>query len=264
MPPIRDDWEVIGTFNPGAVRFGRDVVLLVRVAERPREKRPGYTALPRWSIDQGFVIDWVQNDELEYLDPRVVRRRADGRVRLTFVSHLRVAVSRDGKAIDHFGRPAIMPQSPAEEFGVEDPRITPLNGRFYITYVAVSRHGTATALASTTDFETFDRHGVIFCPENKDWCYFPSVLRTSTSRYTDLWVVRRLPHLKYGSPVRTTSCIGGSISFCTAASTIGNPVVWEQARHRFPHPSAGWKYITATAVHRPAAKSALTSAPRCC
>ena len=60
-----------------------------------------------------------------------------------------------------------------EEFGVEDPRITPLDGRFYFTYVAVSRHGPATALASTADFRTFERHGVIFCPENKDVCPVP-------------------------------------------------------------------------------------------
>ena len=65
------------------------------------------------------------------------------------------------------------PQEEVEEFGVEDARITPLEGRFYFTYVAVSRHGPATALASTVDFQTFERHGVIFCPENKDVVLFP-------------------------------------------------------------------------------------------
>jgi len=44
---------------------------------------------------------------------------------------------------------------------------------FYLTYVAVSHHGAATALASTTDFRTFERHGIIFCPENKDVVLFP-------------------------------------------------------------------------------------------
>ncbi|HUR53596.1 MAG TPA: hypothetical protein VMZ71_05675, partial [Gemmataceae bacterium] len=45
--------------------------------------------------------------------------------------------------------------------------------RYYFTYVAGSRHGPATALASTSDFRTFERHGVIFCPENKDVVLFP-------------------------------------------------------------------------------------------
>jgi predicted GH43/DUF377 family glycosyl hydrolase len=173
IPPSRDDWEVIGTFNPGAVRVGEEVVLLVRVAERPREQRPGWTALPRWSSGEGLVVDWARVEGLEFLDPRVVRRHADGLLRLTFVSHLRVAASRDGKTIDRIGPPAIVPQTSEEEFGVEDPRITPLDGRYYITYVAVSRHGAATALASTKDFHSFERHGVIFCPENKDVVLFP-------------------------------------------------------------------------------------------
>ena len=44
----------------------------------------------------------------------------------------------------------------------------------YFTYVAVSRHGAGTALASTMDFQSFDRHGMIFCPENKDVVLFPA------------------------------------------------------------------------------------------
>jgi predicted GH43/DUF377 family glycosyl hydrolase len=174
VPPSAPDWEVIGAFNPGAAKVGNEVVLLIRVAERPRDLRPGFTALPRWSPDAGFTIDWVANEELELVDPRVVRRRSDGLLRLTFVSHLRLAYSRDGKAIDRLGEAALVPASVDEEYGVEDPRITTIDGRYYITYVAVSRHGAATALASTSDFKSFERHGIIFCPENKDVVLFPS------------------------------------------------------------------------------------------
>lgn len=173
VPPSRDDWEVIGTFNPGAVRHGDEIMLLVRVAERPRERRDGWTALPRWSNSEDMVVDWLRDEELEFVDPRVVRRLSDGLLRLTFVSHLRIATSRDGKSIERIGPPAMVPQTLDEEFGVEDPRITPLDGRYYITYVAVSRHGASTALASTTDFRSFQRHGIIFCPENKDVVLFP-------------------------------------------------------------------------------------------
>jgi predicted GH43/DUF377 family glycosyl hydrolase len=143
------------------------------VAERPREQRPGYTALPRWTADDGPIVEWTANDELDVVDPRVVRRRSDGVLRLTFVSHLRVATSRDGRTIDHIGPPAFVPERPEEEFGIEDPRITLLDGRYYVTYVSVSRHGAATALASTTDFKHFERHGIIFCPENKDVVLLP-------------------------------------------------------------------------------------------
>ena len=173
VPPSRDDFEVVGAFNPGAVAVGREVVLLVRVAERPRDRRPGFTALPRWIPGRGPAAEWVPDAELELIDPRVVRRRADGLVRLTFLSHLRVVRCGDGRSAPAVTEVCFAPQSELEEFGVEDARITPLDGRFWFTYVAVSRHGAATAAASTTDFRTFDRHGIIFCPENKDVVLFP-------------------------------------------------------------------------------------------
>lgn len=173
VPPSRDDFEVIGAFNPGSVRTPDGIVLLVRIAERPRERRAGYAGLPRWSKDEGVVIDWVADEELEPIDPRVVRMKSSGLTRLTFLSHLRVVHSGDGVHVDDFAGATFMPASLLEEYGVEDPRITPLDGRYYITYVAVSRHGVATALASTEDFRTFRRHGVIFGPENKDVVLFP-------------------------------------------------------------------------------------------
>ena len=172
VPASRPDFEVVGAFNPGAVRTADEVVLLVRVAERPRERRAGFTGLPRWERGE-IVTDWVPDGELEPIDARVVRRKSDGLLRLTFTSHLRVVRCGEGRAVREVTGVTFRPHGEVEEFGVEDPRITPLNGRFYFTYVAVSRHGPATALASTSDFVTFERHGIIFCPENKDVVLFP-------------------------------------------------------------------------------------------
>lgn len=206
----RADFEVVGAFNPGAVRAGDEVVLLVRVAERPRAKRPGLTGLPRWDAVEGLTVDWVPDAELDVVDPRVVRRKADGLVRLTFTSHLRVVRCGDGRAVREVTDSAFRPHGELEEFGVEDPRITALNGRFYFTYVAVSRHGPATALASTNDFRTFTRHGVIFCPENKDVVLFPEqvggsfvaihrpVCGTPFTR-PEMWVARSPDLLHWGA-----------------------------------------------------------------
>src|SRR3954451_7872133 len=173
VKPTRDDFEVVGVFNPGAVRVNGEVILLVRVAERPREKRPGHTGLPRWENHGELTVDWVPDDQLEPIDPRVVRRKADGLVRLTFTSHLRVVRCGDGRSVEDVTGTKFVPGSELEEYGVEDPRITPLHGRFYFTYVAVSRHGAATALGSTAEFKEFTRQGVIFCSENKDVVLFP-------------------------------------------------------------------------------------------
>ena len=186
--------------------------MLVRVAERPHEKRPGFTGLPRWDAAEGLTIDWVPDAEWEPVDARVVRRKADGLVRLTFISHLRVVRCGDGRAVREITNVTFRPQDELEEFGVEDPRITALNGRFYFTYVAVSRHGPATALASTTDFCTFDRHGIIFCPENKDVVLFREqtggsyaalhrpVCGTPFTR-PEMWVARSPDLLHWGAHV---------------------------------------------------------------
>src|SRR5437773_4920107 len=150
----QDDLEVIGTFNPGAIATDQGIVLLVRVAEQAVERRPDHIALPRWDPQsRKIVIDWEHGHEMAPVDIRVVKRKSHGLVRLTFISHLRVARSRDGRSIDSVENTRLEPANEYEEFGVEDPRITRIGDTFYITYVAVSRHGAATALASTRDFK---------------------------------------------------------------------------------------------------------------
>jgi predicted GH43/DUF377 family glycosyl hydrolase len=173
VTPSHPDWMVIGVFNPGVIKCGERTIILARVAERPLEKRPGWTAHPRWSPSDGYVVDWVENEHLRAQDPRVMHHIHTGLVRLTFISHLRVFTSADGRTVDGTTGPTFLPAREMEEFGMEDPRITKIGDRYYITYVAVSRHGPATALASTTDFKTLERHGIIFCPENKDVVLLP-------------------------------------------------------------------------------------------
>lgn len=210
IPPSRADFEVIGTFNPGAVRVGDEVVLLVRVAERPCEHREGFRALPRWDPAEGLTIDWIPEEEHDAIDPRVVRCKADGLHRLTFNSYLRVVRCGDGRSVREITEDTFRPQAEVEEYGVEDPRITLINGRFYFTYVAVSHHGPATALASTVDFRTFERHGVIFCPENKDVVLFPEKIGGTYaalhrpvcgSPFTrpEMWVARSTDLLHWGA-----------------------------------------------------------------
>ncbi len=174
--PSQDDLEVIGVFNPGVTVFDGEVLLLVRVAEWPKERRPGYRAFPRWKAGSGVVIDWHREEDHTMVDARVARHCHTGHTRLTFASHLRLVNCGAGEALRRIEPTVFTPHDDCEEFGVEDPRITRVDDRHYITYVAVSRHGAATALASTTDFRSFTRHGIIFPPENKDVVLFPELL----------------------------------------------------------------------------------------
>jgi predicted GH43/DUF377 family glycosyl hydrolase len=172
--PSRPDLEVVGVFNPGVTQFGDDVILLLRVSEAPRRVSPSIVAAPIYNADTRRleIKHWQAGPNgPDVSDPRVVV--ADGRTWLTSMSHLRIARSTDGIHFQAEGLPTLGPSSKYESFGIEDPRITRIDDKYWINYTAVSELGIATALASTTDFKTFDRHGVIFPPPNRDVTIFP-------------------------------------------------------------------------------------------
>jgi len=177
VAPSREDFEVVCTLNAGAIQMpDGTVLLLMRVAERPKDVRQGWATAPLLDLtrdDRQITLLRCRTDDAEYdpVDPRWFIYQ--GQKYLTSISHLRVARSQDGRRFQIDPTPTLVAERACEEFGVEDPRITYLEGRYWITYTAVSRHGIATALASTEDFHEFQRHGVIFCPENRDVTIFP-------------------------------------------------------------------------------------------
>lgn len=214
--PTHADFEIVGAFNPGAIDHAGEVILLVRIAERPRAQRPGQIALPRWEHG-ALTVDWVPQADWQPLDPRVYCNRHTGLVRLSFTSHLRVVhLDAAGRRIARLGA-RFDPQGDFESYGVEDPRIVRLGDACWITYVAAGPHGVATALASTTDFHSFRRHGVIFPRENKDVALFPEQIDghfvalhrpTGGTAFTqpEIWLARSPDLLHWG---RHTVLVGG-------------------------------------------------------
>ncbi|HEY0109666.1 MAG TPA: glycoside hydrolase family 130 protein, partial [Fibrella sp.] len=104
-------------------------------------------------------------------DPRVLT--LDGQTYLTSLSHLRLARSRDGIHFQIDEQPFLFPARPDESFGIEDARITCIDGTYWITYTAVSTNGPGVGLARTTDFVHVERVGMVLPPPNKDACLFP-------------------------------------------------------------------------------------------
>ncbi|MBA3558520.1 MAG: glycosidase [Gemmatimonadaceae bacterium] len=174
IQPSRPDLEVVGVFNPAVIRHRGEILLLVRVAEAPPHDSSDEIAAPVYNADSGHLEmkRWHKDSEgLDVSDPRIVI--SNGHTWLTSISHLRVARSTDGIHFEVEPAPALSPATEYESFGVEDARITLLDGTYWINYTAVSQHGISTALASTTDFRTFERHGIIFPPPNRDVTIFP-------------------------------------------------------------------------------------------
>jgi len=174
VKPSRGDFEVIGVFNAGVARFEEKVVLLLRVAERPISKHPDIVLAGVYDTAKGDVVlkEFSKDDpENDFSDPRLIIRPAE--TYLTSISHFRLARSSDGVSFEIEESCAIAVSNDYEAFGVEDARISLIDGTYYISYVGVSPLGVTTCLASTKDFKSFQRHGVIFCPDNKDVVLFP-------------------------------------------------------------------------------------------
>ena len=175
VSPSRDDFEVIGVFNAGVTRFENEVILLLRVAERPVSPPDGRTILTAiYDATEGRVAikEFSRiKSENDFSDPRLIITPAQ--TYLTSISHLRLARSKDGINFEIEDTPSIFPANYYESFGIEDPRISLIDGVYYISYVAVCPFGVTTCLISTKDFKSFRRHGVIFGPENKDVALFP-------------------------------------------------------------------------------------------
>ncbi|GIW99644.1 MAG: hypothetical protein KatS3mg111_2977 [Pirellulaceae bacterium] len=215
--PSQEDLIVVGAFNPGATILDGRIVLVVRIAEQPREKRLGQVGLPRWEQGQ-VVVDWVAEDNLRWVDPRVVEMRDTGLMRLTFTSHLRVVVVEPGwERWEEVGR--WYPQGPLESYGIEDPRIGAVEQRLLVTYVAVSPHGVASALAQTDADLQFDRLGILFPPENKDVVIFPESVDgaylamhrpVNATRFSkpEIWLANSHNLLEWGNhrPLAIPSC----------------------------------------------------------
>jgi predicted GH43/DUF377 family glycosyl hydrolase len=98
--------------------------------------------------------------------------RVEGR---TGLSHFAVARSADGRTGWTIDDRAMLPQTDCyeEQWGIEDPRITRVGDEYFIVYTGFSMGGPLVCLATTRDFVSFERRGVLMSPEDKDAALFP-------------------------------------------------------------------------------------------
>lgn len=93
-----------------------------------------------------------------------------------YVSSVGKAVSEDGVNFVRKPEPVIVPKEKYEEFGIEDLRINPLEGKFYLTHTVLGSPAPQggephqVGLIKSDDLETFERIGPItpkeFCSRN--------------------------------------------------------------------------------------------------
>ena len=176
VKPSRPDFEVIGAFNAGVAHCGAEVILLLRVAERPINNDPAWAAYPYMDQDGEISIRMAArtNGRYDLSDSRLIVDLQTDQTMLTSISHIRLARSQDGVQFEIEDHAWLIPTPPYETYGVEDARITLIDGVYYVNYSAVSPLGISTGLLATRDFVSVERLGIIFPPSNRDVVLFPT------------------------------------------------------------------------------------------
>jgi len=126
--------------------------------------------------DIPYPVETVHNAAVAKFDGKYIMlfrsHRATGR------SILGLAESDDGFHFTPHAEPFMVPATDGvfgeyEAFGVEDPRITLLDGEYLITYSAYSRHGVRIALAKTRHWQSVERVAMITQADMRNVVLFP-------------------------------------------------------------------------------------------
>jgi predicted GH43/DUF377 family glycosyl hydrolase len=174
IAPTSPELRVLGVFNPATIKVGSTTIMIARVAETMKESDSVYVYVPIWRHKKFQFIQIAMSDpNYDFSDARVIHNHEESY--LTSISHFRIGRSEDGHHFV-FDEQPLFPESVYEEYGIEDPRITYINGRYYITYTAVSSFGINVGLMVTDDFKKFDRLCNIFPFDIKDCVIFPQLI----------------------------------------------------------------------------------------
>lgn len=123
-----------------------------------------------------------------------------------------LARSADGYKFKLDDKPCLTPEDHSEyckyvEWGIEDPRITEIDGIYYLTYTGYSKYMPLVILAETKDFVDFKVHGPITEPSNKDAALFSEKIggfywkmdRPSAEDSCDMWITKSPDLIHWGS-----------------------------------------------------------------
>ncbi|MBA7581580.1 Beta-1,4-mannooligosaccharide phosphorylase [subsurface metagenome] len=110
--------------------------------------------------------------------------RVEGQQGYSFFS---LARSQDGFHFTVDPEPVMLPAKEGpfaryETRGIEDPRLTEIDGRYYILFTAFSKWGPRIELAETTDFVHYERIALVSEPGNKDGVLFPEKINGRYAR----------------------------------------------------------------------------------
>jgi len=203
----RADLRVACLLNPGVFRFQNKTWLIVRVAERPEQSEIAVSFPVISHTGETEIMNIPLKDaDLIASDARVIRYK--GVDFLTTLSHLQLFCSDDGRNFyEPEGYAKLAGKGRHETFGIEDCRVTQMGDTYWLTYTAVSENGVAVGMRSTKDWKSFQMHGIIIPPHNKDCAIFEEKIngyyyafhRPSTmDNQNNIWLARSPDLMHWG------------------------------------------------------------------
>lgn len=168
---------VLGAFNPGLTRLDNgNLLMMVRVAEALRTPIfNDHIHAIRWEEGR-YVLDPWPLELVDTADPRVFKLRGGGWkiIALTSLSWLLpVELTPDGLAVIamHYDK-AVAPADSLQCYGVEDPRLSKVEGRFLMTTCSVSPERHSTTLYSSQNGLDWTFEDIVLDHQNKDMLIF--------------------------------------------------------------------------------------------
>jgi len=211
---------VLGAFNPGLTRLpSGNLLIVVRIAEALREPvEGGHVRAIRWTPD-GYVLDRHALSSVDMTDPRqfALRRGMHRLLALTSLSWLLpVELTPDGREIIavHYER-AIEPAASYQEYGVEDARISKIDGLWYMTTCSVSAERHCTTLHISEDGLHYALKGIVLDHQNKDMILFEGKVANEFVALT-----RPLGEVYFAYPEQSPYAGGPSIQLATSPDAI--------------------------------------------
>ena len=182
---LKEATFVLGAFNPGLCRLPNgNLLLMVRVAEAlVKPITDNKIRSIRWDKSGNYMVDAWPLGDVTMDDPRkfTINRYNFSVTALTSLSWLLpVELTQDGAAIIkiHYDK-IIAPQFTSQEYGIEDPRISLIDNRYYMTACCVSSERHSTMLYVSDDGLNYTCLGIVLDHQNKDMLLFEGKIQNS-------------------------------------------------------------------------------------
>ena len=215
----------LGAFNPGLTRLpGGNLLMMVRVAEALRQPIfDDHIHAIRWDDTGGeggrYCLDAWPLEQVDTRDPRkfLIPGGPWRVMALTSLSWLLpVELDAEGRRVEaiHYDR-AVAPRASYQCYGVEDARISRVDGRWLMTTCSVSPERHSTTLYTSGNARDWRLEGIVLDHQNKDMLIFEGRIDDTYWAQT-----RPLGDLYFAYPPGSEWRAGPSINLATSPDAL--------------------------------------------